>query len=332
MRYIGSKVSTRESIYDIIAQDIPSGTFCDPFGGIATMSSYFKERNFKVFTSDILTFANYFQTAKLQFNKYPKFKKLFKALNVEKHTELLIYINELSLENGWLVKEFSIDRQFFTHENACKINAISIKIRDWYECDLISKKEKAFLLASLIDSMDRVANTAGTYYAHLKNWTRKALKPFEYKFIEPVKGRFKGKSYQMDALELVKQQEYDVVYLDPPYNERSYARYYHLPEVIARQVEPKVNGKAGIPEIELQKSNYNSKLKALESFKELILNINCKILLFHYTDDGLINKDDVISILEKYGNISEFYINCLGYSTKQDKKNDKHHIYVVKRK
>lgn len=330
MRYIGSKVSTRHSVYEIVSEYIPSGTFCDPFGGIATMSSYFKEKGFQVYTSDLLTFANYFQTAKLHYSQYPKFKKLFNSLSIKQHNDFLKYLNGLLLEEtGWFIDEYSINRQFFTYENASKINAITLKIKEWSDKELISIEEKAFLLASLIDSMDKVANTAGTYYAYLKNWTEKALKLFEYKFIEPVKGKYNGNSYQIDAVDLIKKQHYDIIYLDPPYNERSYSRYYHLPEIIARQIEPSVKGKAGIPEVELQKSSYNSKSSALQSFRDLIANVNCKMLIFHYTDNGLIEKKDIMEIFKDYGIISEYYLDCLGYSTKQEIRKDMHHIYMV---
>jgi adenine-specific DNA-methyltransferase len=329
MRYIGSKVSTRDAVYNIVTKGISNGTFCDPFGGIATMSSYFKEKNFRVYTSDLLTFANYFQTAKLHYNKYPKFKRLFSKLNIKEHKELLEYLNKLFMDKGWFLDEYSKNRQFFTYDNACKIGAINKKIKEWHKKNYITNKENAFLVASLIDSMDKVANTAGTYYAYLKDWTTKALNVFEYKFIEPIKGKYKGYSYQVDALKLIQKQHYDIVYLDPPYNERSYSRYYHLPEVIARQIEPEVNGKAGIPNIELQKSNYNNKARALESFKQLVDSVDCKVLLFHYTDNGLIEKDDIIEIFKNYGTISEYYLDCLGYSTKQEIRKDMHHIYMV---
>ena len=40
MRYFGSKVSSVEKIYQIISAIIPSGSLCDPFGGIGTVGSF----------------------------------------------------------------------------------------------------------------------------------------------------------------------------------------------------------------------------------------------------------------------------------------------------
>lgn len=51
---------------------------------------------------------------------------------------------------------------------------------------LTSSKENSLLTASLIDSMDWVANTAGTYYAYLKGWSHKASRTFRFNLVQPT--------------------------------------------------------------------------------------------------------------------------------------------------
>jgi adenine-specific DNA-methyltransferase len=87
--------------------------------------------------------------------------------------------------------------------------------------------------------MDSVANTAGTYYAYIKTMSRKATKPFIFHLIAPTQGNLFCNSLLCDANLLVKELSSDILYLDPPYNERNYQRYYHLPENIARRCIPK---------------------------------------------------------------------------------------------
>lgn len=332
MRYIGSKVSTKDMIYDIVSKHIPGGSFCDPFGGIATMSSHFKSKNYEVHTSDILTFAHYFQIAKLKYNSIPKFKNLFQYLYIRSSSDFLEYMNQLKPEKGWFTFSYSTERTFFSFENAQKIEAIRYQIKEWDNKQLISEDEKAFLLASLINSVDKVANTAGTYYAYLKGLDRKASRPFKFTFIQPVRGEKKAFCHQLEANELLKKYAYDVIYLDPPYNQRNYSRYYHLPEVLAKQIEPEVSGKAGIPKMNHLNSDFNNRIKSLESFQKIMDNSEFKLLLFQYTDNGLLKKDEIISILESKGDkVDDFYIDSLGYSTQSHSRNDKHHIYVVKR-
>ena len=37
-----------------------------------------------------------------------------------------------------------------------------------------------------------------------------------------------------------------VLYLDPPYNDREYSAYYHLPETLVLWDSPEIHGKSGI--------------------------------------------------------------------------------------
>ena len=113
--------------------------------------------------------------------------------------------------------------------------------------DALTSGEKAFLVASLVDSMDRVENTAGTYYAYLKGLSRKARRPFRFHLVSPVKGGSSCSAHLMPAEELVAMKEWDVLYLDPPYNERSYSGYYHLPESMSRLETPQCTGLSGSP-------------------------------------------------------------------------------------
>lgn len=293
--------------------------------------SYFKEKGFKVTTSDILTFANYFQISKLQFNTSPKFRNLHLHLNTKNNSDLLHIINSYKAGDGWFVEEFANKRTFFTVANAQRIEAIRQKIKEWDQKNLITNNEKAFLLASLINSMDKIANTAGTYYAYLKEFNRKSIQPFKYQFIQPAKGKYKGTSIIGEASQILSTTKYDVVYLDPPYNSRSYSRYYHLPEVIAKQIEPTVSGKSGISDTCHIDSDYNKKCQATTSFQKLIKNTTSKIVVLQYTDNGLIPKEAIYDILKEEGEVKDFYINSLGYSTKATNRNDKHHIYFLLR-
>lgn len=132
----------------------------------------------------------------------------------------------------------------------------------------------------------------------------------------------------MDANELVKHVKSDILYLDPPYNERDYCRYYHLPENIAKGRIPKPHGKSGMYIIDNKKSKYNSK-KATETFQELIELADAKCIIFHYTDKGLINIEDARRILKKKGEVEEFYFDCKGYNTTKMSNKCQHHIFKV---
>lgn len=331
MRYIGSKISTIDAIFELVSEDMPSGSFCDPFGGTATVSSYFKLKGYKVFTGDVLEFAHCFQQAKLSYKKSPSFKKLKFFLGLRTNIEIISHFNKLISYRGWFIDNYSKRRKFFTLKNAGKIQACWYSIIRYYSLGLINEREKAFLLASLINSMDKVANTAGTYYAYLKKFDRKAKNLFVFELIRPTFGCYNGTCEKIDALELIKKEKYDIIYLDPPYNSRNYLNYYHLPETIARCTKPNVYGKSGVPKrtIELKSNFYNSKIAA-QALKQIIENAQFNVLLFHYRDDGLIQPHVLKEVFSSFKSRKDIIINSLGYTTKSEKRESKNHIYIIK--
>jgi adenine-specific DNA-methyltransferase len=52
---------------------------------------------------------------------------------------------------------------YFSDENAMKCDAIRTKIESWKKEEKITQNEYYFLLASLLENIDKVANTASVY-------------------------------------------------------------------------------------------------------------------------------------------------------------------------
>jgi len=52
---------------------------------------------------------------------------------------------------------------YFSDENAMKCDAIRSKIEKWKDKELITENEYYFLLTSLLENIDKVANTASAY-------------------------------------------------------------------------------------------------------------------------------------------------------------------------
>lgn len=219
--------------------------------------------------------------------------------------------------------------KFFTNLNARRIQACRRKIIFWSQEGWINDLEHISLLASLINSMDKVANTAGTYYAYLKKWYRKALKDFNFELITPIYSKEKCYCYLKPAEQLIKNLYFDILYLDPPYNQRSYAHYYHLPETIALEISPKVYGMAGIPKNITNFSRFNKPNEAKNALIDLLSNAKFKLLAFHYADDGIIPQKDIRDILSLFGEIEEFIINSKGYTTQEKARCIGHHLYLV---
>ena len=150
---------------------------------------------------------------------------------------------------------------YFTSENAKKCDAIRSKIEEWKKENYINESEYYFLLGSLINSIDKYANTASVYGAYLKQYKKSALKTFELTPIVIMEGKIKSKVYNMNVADLILNINGDILYLDPPYNERQYASNYHILETIAKYDNPKIYGKTGLSNYKQQKSEFCVKSK-----------------------------------------------------------------------
>lgn len=91
------------------------------------------------------------------------------------------------------------EKKIFTIENAQKIQGCINCINKWKSLKLLQDGEYEILVASLIQSFDKVANTAGTYYAYLKEYYRKAKNPFKFSFLHPISGMEGCRAYLGDA-------------------------------------------------------------------------------------------------------------------------------------
>ena len=327
MRYLGSKTLLLNEIFNLITE-FKGGVFCDPFGGIGTVGSFMKKNGFHVMSGDILNFAHFFQYSLIERNGEDEFTNLKRLLQIENICDIESYLNEQYVVDGWIVVEYSDKRKFFTYENACRIQGCLNCIENWYNAQVISETERKIFIASLINSFDKVANTAGTYYGYLKKYDRRALKNFQFTLLPIVAG---PRSYccKMDAIEMGRR-KCDVLYLDPPYNSRDYSRYYHLPETIAMGVIPKPKGKSGVYHANNTVSEYNKRDKAFMAFENLIKHADANCILFHYTDNGLIDMKEARKILDSVGAIvEERYLNCKGYNTSEGTKENRHHIIKI---
>ena len=329
MRYLGSKAATAATILQAVSSRVPSGSFCDPFGGIGVVGSLFKESGYRVTSGDMLRNAYNFQVARIERNQRPTFCRLRRSYGLHGFRDVTHRLNETVAHGGWFEREYAIKRRFFTSENARRIDGCRRLIREWSRGELLTSSEKSVLLASLVDSMDKVANTAGTYYAYLKHWYRKALRPFQFQLLLPTRGNSDCRAHHCSAETLVSGRHFDILYLDPPYNDRCYGGYYHLPETFALQKTPRPRGKAGVPATHSPRSAFNNSAGALNALTTLISNASFKLLVFHYADDGLISRKDIQKLLRQFGAVSEQTLSARGYSTNQGRRTIRQRVYFA---
>ncbi|GHV33921.1 hypothetical protein FACS1894178_0430 [Bacteroidia bacterium] len=163
----------------------------------------------------------------------------------------------------------------------------------------ISENLYYFLLCSLLESADKLANTASVYGAYLKNLKKSAQKEL---ILQPAFFEMNDndhKVYNTDSNELIKNISGDILYLDPPYNARQYGANYHLLNTIAEYKPFVPKGKTGLRNY--SKSKYCSQNLVQNEFENLIKNANFKYIFLSYNNEGLMSVENVQKIMQKYG-------------------------------
>lgn len=324
MNYIGSKFTLSSFLEENIKQTIKENDsknlseciFCDLFTGTAAVSKIFKNQVSKIIANDKEYYS--FVLAK----NYIKNHKTIKRKN-----ELIEILNNLEKVKSKISFNYSTcgneKRQYFSESNAMKIDAIRSKIEEWKNEDFINEEEYFFLLASLLESADKVANTASVYGAFLKHIKKSAQKEIILKPAEFDCGNTKSVIFNEDANNIITKIKGDILYLDPPYNSREYGANYHLLNTIALYDDFTPKGKTGLREYE--KSNWCKKDKVYKELENLIKNADFKFIFLSYNDEGLLSLNQIKEIFEKYGKYdlkSKIYKRFKADNNRLNKKDD----------
>lgn len=305
MNYIGSKQKLSSFIFEAITEtcgtDLSQKIFCDLFAGTGIVGRVFRPHVKQVISNDV-EYYSYVLNRNYIGNQF----------NFE-HQDFLNELNSLKGNKGFVFENYSeggkAGRNYFTSENGQKIDAVRIQIETWKQTSKISEDQYFFLLTSLLESADKVANTASVYGAYLKHIKKSAAKPLiiraailqEDLFSEYLSNQ-KNQIFQKDANQLIKEIKGDILYLDPPYNARQYGANYHLLNTIAKYDTFVPRGKTGLRDY--YKSDWCRTGEALKSFEELIENAQFSFIFLSYNNEGLMSQEEVQKVMERFGKYS----------------------------
>lgn len=335
--YIGNKRRLlpfiENAFLNILEEDKNIKTALDLFAGSGSVSRLLKTLNLKVYSNDWEYYSYILNYAHICINE-KDVKNMFKHTGgVENTINIINNIETINDKDRYISKYYAPlddnnpdlknERLFYTQYNATRIDIIRHNIEELYKNKAINKKEYYYLLASIIYEGATHTNTSGVFKAfhsgfggRNKDALKRILSPISLKELSLYDG-IKGEVSMLDANEYVlknKDKHFDLVYLDPPYNQHQYGSNYHLLNTIALWDKPEINreiyingkktDKGGIRKDWVKtKSDYCYKKTAKDAFKNLIDNINASHIVMSYSTDGIIDYDDLISILESKGKL-----------------------------
>lgn len=294
-RYIGSKAKLTDWIMDVIDSRTNNiHCFCDIFAGTATVANRAFRKYDKVIINDFLYSNNviykaFFGEGDWNKEKLCQFVNRYNSLNTE-----LLADNWFSDSYGGKYYEYKLSKQ---------IGHIRQDIEDSRES--LTEKEYCILLASLIYSIDKLANTVGHFDAYIK----KPIKQQQFSMRLVDAHSFSGAEiFREDANALARRIHSDLVYIDPPYNSRQYSRFYHVYETLVKWDRPELFGVARKPAPE-NVSAYCS-TRAVDAFRDLVTNLDTRYIVVSYNNtynskshssENKILLQDIESILSAIG-------------------------------
>lgn len=306
--YIGNKRKLVPWIMEVIESEVGSHSLriFDGFAGSGVVSRA------------LMPFCKELHTNDMEYYSYILLRCFLETPTDSQNVELDKHFEEMErrcqnpTESGFITKLYSPkntlepaanERVFYTRENALIIDTL-LKYISTIDSDL-----KHYLLGPLLIKASIHVNTAGVFRGFYKkdgighfggvgeNALERILAPIQ--LTKPVwsKSACKSTCHNSDINNLIQTFEddrFDLIYLDPPYNEHPYGSNYFMLNLIARNREPTEYSKvSGIPKM-WNKSAFNGRKSAYDTMFDLLRNClkKSKYTLISYNNEGLITEDD----------------------------------------
>ena len=313
IKYAGSKLRLLPYIFEMVNGLTGVESVLDGFSGSTRVSQAFAKLGYSTTSNDISAWSEVFATCYLVSNKSNGY-----------YQEQIDYLNSLKGIDGWFTQNYGgtadETKKPFQIKNTRKLDAI----RDEIDRMNLAWEDKCVLLTSLIYALDKVDNTLGHYVAYLSDWSTRSFNDLRLKLPNRVALSGENKVVRDDVFNTVANNQYDLVYFDPPYgsnNEKMppsrvrYAAYYHLWTTIIQHDKPQLFGKASRREdsrddltgsvFEEFRRNKTGDFLAMEALRKLVSETNTHYLLLSYSSGGRATKQQLLDIISEFGNLME---------------------------
>ncbi len=314
MNYIGRKYSLIDFLDEGISSFIDPAceVFFDVFAGTGVVGWHFKRKGFRVVANDLQYYAYCLNRAGVGISRRPGFTRVRNAVGLkgmDGTRRTLDYLNALKPRKGFIFDQYCPGgsarppRKYFTDENGARCDAIRRKIETWRTSGLLRDGEYYYLIASLIEAADRVANTASVYAAYLKRIKPSARRPLRMDPVDIVPSSARHRVHFRDGLRVVGRVPCDILYMDPPYNQRQYCTNYHVLETIAVYDDPDLRGVTGLRPHDGQRSAWCSRSGAPETLAAMISRTRARYCFLSYNSEGLMSRKQILDTMGAFGSV-----------------------------
>ena len=332
--YIGNKRALLPFLHRVFTRlhhERAVQTFLDPFAGSGSVGRLARWMGFAVHANDWEYYAYILNRAFVTVDKRQA-DRLFAPegglgavigeLNSLHGAPAPAYISRHYAPGSSRTADYRRERLFYTHENAEFIDRVRAAIEERYPADsgsLERELQRALLIAPLLYQAATHANTSGVFKAYHKGFgghgadaLRRILNPMQLQLPLLIDRERRCSASMRDAADC--SGSYDLVYLDPPYNQHQYGSNYFMLNTIARWDCPPVDqqrladgslrAKAGIRADWVQtRSAYCSRRGAAAEFERLLDSLDTPRLVLSYNAQGIIELPQLIDICSRHGHV-----------------------------
>ena len=302
IKYLGSK---RKIVPHILMQiqQLPVRSVCDLFTGTTRVAQACKRGGMYVVANDLAGYSAVLAQAFIATNA--------ECIDRERLQAHIDHLNALPGVPGYFTRTFCEEARYVHPHNGARIDAIRAEI----ERLSLTENEHAVLLAALLLAADKVDSTTGVQMAYLKQWAPRALKNMELTLPELISGE--GVASQEDAIAFARAggtRDLDLTYIDPPYNQHSYAGNYHVWETLVRNDAPEAYGIARKrSDIRGVRNPWNSKPRFRATLMELLTAVESRYILLSFSNEGFVPSAEMELMLGEFGHVSRTDIDFRRY-------------------
>jgi len=285
IKYLGSK-RRLVPVLASLCERAGVRTALDLFTGTTRVAQAFKQCGAYVTAVDTARYSEVFARCYVETDAI--------AVDKDDLREAVAELNALPGEAGYFTHTFCEQSRFFQPFNGARVDAI----RDAIERDHAGSPLYPLLLTSLIEAADRVDSTTGVQMAYVKEWAPRSYRPIELRLPELVPGS--GEAVRADAVEAAGATgEFDLAYLDPPYNQHRYFTNYHVWETLVAWDAPDHYGvacKRADAREWATKSVFNRRREMPVALRAVVTDVQARVLVLSYNDEAWVDLDELREI------------------------------------